>query len=107
VFGRRPPFDAFKDRVRRIGEPTPKPMSAKTAPRAPRQPVFRNGALSYGDGHRLTVVIKDLSDDGARIEFFQHVDLPDEAVLSEPTLRLKRVVRVVWRTGGAAGLRFL
>jgi hypothetical protein len=107
MFGRRPPVDALKDRVRQIGDPAPKPTPVKTAPRAPRQALFRNGALSYGDGHRLTVVIKDLSDDGARIEFIQHVDLPDDVVLIEPTLHLKRAARVVWRSGGAAGLHFV
>jgi hypothetical protein len=69
--------------------------------------MFRNGALAYGSGHRMAVVIKDLSDTGARVEFFQKVTLPIMVTLTEPTLRLRRLAHVVWQIDGVAGLAFI
>lgn len=108
MFGRRPPVDPLKERVRKLGERAspPPPTSAKPE-RAPRKPTFRNGAIIYGDNHHLAVAIKDLSETGARIEFFQKVDLPDTVILSEPMIKLRRTAMVVWRGDGVAGLRFL
>lgn len=108
MFRRRPPSDPFKERVRKLRErPAQRsPAAENTTGRAPREATFRNGTLVYGDGHRLAVVIKDLSEDGARIEFFQKIELPDDVVLSEPMMRLRREAIVVWRSDGAAGLRF-
>jgi hypothetical protein len=108
MFGRRPPSGQLQDRIRKIGEraaqsPT---LAPATPARSPRQATFRNGAVLYGDGKRLAVVIKDLSDEGARIEFFQRIELPDTVILSEPTARLRRRAIVVWRKEGVAGLRF-
>lgn len=108
AFGRRPPpHDPFKERLRKVSERPAAPLAPQKAPRAPRQALFRNGALNYGDGHRMAVIIKDLSDRGARIEFFVNLNLPELVVLSEPTLRLRRSARVVWQTDGAAGLAFV
>lgn len=84
---------------------TPAPTQTKSH-RQTREQVFKNGTLHYGDGYRLTVVIKDLNEAGARIEFFQQNHLPDLVVLSEPTLRLRRQARVVWQRAGVAGLQF-
>jgi hypothetical protein len=108
VFGRRPPSDPLKERMRKLSErpSQPAPPAAKTNARPVREATFRNGALLYGEGHRLAVVIKDLSEHGARIEFFQKIELPDDVVLSEPMMKLRRAAIVVWRRDGAAGLQF-
>jgi len=53
------------------------------------------------------VVIKDLSAAGARVEFFARTALPPMMVLSEPMLKMKVRVRVIWQEGGAAGLEIL
>ncbi|MGD9980624.1 MAG: PilZ domain-containing protein [Hyphomonadaceae bacterium] len=97
------------DRVRQIAQAAPVRPVATTGSntkRAPRQPLFRNGVIIFEDGERLKVVIKDLSDGGVRVEFFVNRLLPDLVTLSEPTLKLRRTARVVWQTGGAAGLAF-
>jgi hypothetical protein len=52
------------------------------------------------------VVIKDLSASGARVEFFQRLQLPAFVMLIEPTLKLRKAARVIWERGAAAGLKF-
>lgn len=105
MFRRRPPPDSLRERVRKLSERSA-PVAAVKSERAPRQATFRNGTLLYGDGYRLAVVIKDLSDQGARIEFFQKIEFPNEVVLCEPMLKLRRTALVAWRREGAAGLQF-
>lgn len=103
----------LEDRVRRLSASKPALnfekvlVPQKQDARAPRQPVFRHGALVFEDGRRLSVVIKNLSTTGARIEFFVRTSLPDTMVLTEPTLPLKCRARVVWQREGVAGLRFI
>lgn len=109
------PSDALRDRIAKVaqrpanvdGPAPPPPVQTKSGSRAPRKHVFRNATLSWDEAHRLGVVIKDLSDEGARVEFFQNVTLPEIVTLIEPTLKLRRNARVVWQTNGAAGLQFV
>jgi hypothetical protein len=104
MFGKTPPrHGALTDRVRQIAKSPTAPVKGK---RNPRQAVFRNGVLTFDDGERMSVVVKDLSDSGARVEFFVNRPLPELMTLSEPTPKLRRRVRVVWPRGGAAGLAF-
>jgi hypothetical protein len=106
MFGKKPPPpDALAQRVRAIAERTP--VSAPKSDRAPRQNVFRNGSVLLDSGARFTVAIKDLSEGGARIEFFQDLPLDGEFVLSEPVMKLRRRARITWRKDLAAGLVFI
>lgn len=121
MFGKSPPRGGvLADRVRQIGQgkpadPAPQVDQARpsAAPvrgekkRAPRQPLYRNGVLIFDDGERLAVIIKDLNDGGARVDFFVHRLLPETVMLAEPTLKLRRRARVVWQGDGAAGLAFV
>lgn len=118
MFGKRPigGKDALNQRVRALSARGASPDLAKSAtPPASKQPklrpsrdaVFKNGSLTLPDGARIAVVIKDLSAAGARVEFFARTTLPQMMVLSEPMLKLKVRVRVVWQDGGAAGLEIL
>lgn len=95
-------------RVRDLGERSAvqgeRPLAKN---RKPRVAQFKNGSLIFPDGARIVVVIKDLSETGARIEFFSHTVLPQQALLVEPMLKLRREARVVWQIGGAAGLQFI
>ncbi len=108
---------SLADRVRNVGErkvapayeaPPPPEKASWTKPkgRASREPHFRNGVLMLGGGQRLNVVIKNLSETGARIDFFVKTELPREVVIHEPTLKLALRARVVWQTEGSAGLEF-
>jgi hypothetical protein len=81
------------------------PVTSKTRPA--RKPVFKNGSLIMDDGQRLTVAIRNLSDAGARIEYFSATHLPSEVTLTEPTTKLHRRARVAWQHGNCAGLEFV
>jgi hypothetical protein len=81
-------------------------MSKRQA-RAERERVFRQATLVFPDGHRMAVVVKDVSTTGARIEFFQHIRLPEEVMFLEATLKLRKRARVVWQEDGTVGLAFL
>jgi hypothetical protein len=111
VFGRRPPIgkDASPERVPELGA-----RSADTnirehqlKHRQRRIATFKNASVILRDGARISVVVKDLSDAGARVEFFARTVLPQEVLLVEPMLKLRRQARVVWQSDGAAGLRFI
>lgn len=121
MFRRRPQADkALQERLRKLGQPDgpvvprgyeppaapPAPVLRRQNNREPRQPVYKDGVLVFGDGHRLRVIIKDLSASGARVEFFVHTTLPDSVTLVEPTMRLRRLARVAWQGNGVAGLAF-
>jgi hypothetical protein len=116
VFKKSPPPSPkglLSDRVRQLGErkpvvPAPPPPS-KTNPRPPRQAVFRNATLVTDSGLRLSVAIKDVSDAGARVEFFVKMDLLDVGIVTliEPMMRLRRRARVAWERDGVAGLAFI
>lgn len=80
--------------------------SPRLIERAFRRPFFRHGALVFEDGQRLNVAVKDLSEGGARVEYYVRTTLPDVVMLCEPTLRLRCKARVVWQSDGAAGLAF-
>ncbi len=93
--------------VERPGPSIAPPAWVKHIERAVRQAVFRQGALILGTGERLPIALKNVSSTGARVEFFTRRELPEFAVLVEPTLRIKSRVRVVWQRDGAAGLIFI
>jgi hypothetical protein len=111
VFGKRPPSgnDALTQRVRQLGARSApaRPASSRTEARAQRDAVFKNGSVILPDGARMVVVIKDLNDTGARVEFFARTLLPEEVLLVEPMLKLRRRARVAWQSDGAAGLQFI
>ena len=114
MFGKsKPPpsGSSLSSRVRQIAERTPNndivPAKGRASKqRAPRQSVFRNATVVSDNGERLAVAVKDVSEGGSRIEFFRHVPLPDAFLLIEPTLKLRRRVRVVWQREGIAGVMF-
>jgi hypothetical protein len=105
MFGKKPPQSGLAKRVRALAE---RSSIAKTiAARPARQSVFRNASVLLDSGARHVVAIKDLSQAGARIEFFQDLPIAGEFTLSEPVSQLRRRVRVTWRTHRAAGLAFI
>jgi hypothetical protein len=75
--------------------------------RKARTPTFKQATIQLSTGERMDVVVKNVSDTGARIEYFRKVTLTDRILISEPTLRLKKWAKVMWQTEGAAGVHFL
>lgn len=113
VFKKPPPPPNLNARIRGAvsgstpSRPAPPPSKPAGAPRSERAPVFRQATVLFADGFRLGVVAKNISETGARVDFFQRLTLPDEVVLLESTLKLHKRARVVWQRDGAAGLKFL
>jgi len=96
--------DRLKQRIGKIASATlalPRLIS-----RQPRERTFRAGLLLADNGERLSVVVKDVNETGARVEFVSRIELPATVVLIEPTLKLHRRAAVVWQADCAAGLRF-
>lgn len=110
--GPPPPPSKLAERVRSLGEQRPEPVD-RVRPknvsnkRAERAALYRQGVLIFGDGQRLRIALKNLSTTGARVEFFTRTELPEEVILAEPTLKLRRRARVVWQAEGVAGLLFI
>ena len=75
--------------------------------RAPRQPTYKHATIQLRGGERLSVVVKNISRSGARIEFFRNVALSDVVFLMEPTLKLRTWAEVMWEREGVAGIRFI
>jgi hypothetical protein len=104
--------DPLADRMRKISGPNAPEEKTYTSihqdnKRAERQPTFKQATVTTRGGERIAVVVKNISDTGARIEYMREVPLGDHVLLSEPTLRIKTWAEVVWETRGAAGLRFV
>jgi hypothetical protein len=105
--------DPLAQRMRKIADvPVQEVTYSSVTPtpdekRSERRPTFRAATLALITGERFEVVVKNVSDTGARIEFMREVPLPDRVLLSEPTLRLKTWAYVIWQTRGAAGLEFV
>ena len=75
---------------------------------APRQKAFLRGKLYYSN--RLNVadcLIRDMSDQGARVIVSDALALPDELELHVLQKDQNCLVRVVWRRGQEMGLAFV
>lgn len=113
MFSKPPKKGALSDRVRTLADRKPPPLPEVTEPprqheqRPDRRAVFRHGAITFESGQSMRVAVTNISRTGARIEFYTNAELPQEFVLHEPTIPLRRRVRVVWQRDGRAGLKFI
>ena len=73
----------------------------------PRPRVIYTGVVAFND-HRSTIecVVRNFSDDGARIELENPALLPDEIDLFIPKKNRTFRARMVWAKAGQAGLTF-
>lgn len=103
--------DPLANRMRKIAavpvEETTYSSLATGEKRAEREPTFKSATLTMLSGERVDVIVKNISETGARIEFVRDVSLTDRVLLSEPTMRIKIWAYVIWQTRGAAGLQFV
>lgn len=108
MFGKaKPSQDASRlsERMRKAveRETAPPPAThrlARQVERAVRQAVFRQGALILADGEKLPVALKNISANGARVEFFTRRDLSRNS-----NSRRTDTARKIARTGGLAARR--
>jgi hypothetical protein len=108
----RKPQDALSDRLKAIAERKPADQSyyrdiIQKKDRAQRLPTFKQAHVMMATGERLDVVIKNITDYGARIEFIRRTHLSDRIHISEPTLPLNTWAQVIWQSDGAAGVLFI
>lgn len=75
---------------------------------SPRKRSFLQGRLLFnGRQSAIDCVVRDLSDDGARVAFSAAVAIPDIVELVLPSKEETFRARVAWRRGEEAGLAFL
>lgn len=103
--------DPLAQRMRKIADVSHEEVTYKGATtsekRSERKPTFKAATLTLISGERIDVVVKNVSETGARIEFMRDLTLPDRVMLSEPTLRLRIWAYVAWQERGKAGLEFV
>jgi hypothetical protein len=108
MFKRKPDPVIPASRVKAVIE-RPAPMDYDDGPSLPHRPTrskgFKQALLTLAHGAKLPVVIRDMSSDGLRVEFFQNTLLGDIVHINEPSIPLSAYAEVVWETDGAAGLR--
>lgn len=100
---------ALSARVQRIAETQTyapaRPTGQKFGKRASRADAWRPGTISFQTGERIDVVVKNISDTGARIKFVRSTYLPDRVRLTAQGT--SRWAYVTWQTWGVAGLQFV
>ena len=135
MFGRRSAKesqDALSQRVKRVsGQPLDEPDPARepasgrsggrAAPgsgagpgssrksvnsRSAREPMFKDAVIELPGGGRDSVVVKNLSLTGARIDASHGMSLPDRLFISIPSIGLYKSARVVWQDHQSAGILF-
>lgn len=103
--------DPLAQRMRKIANVSHDETTYKAATpnskRSERKSTFKAATLTFISGERIDVVVKNVSETGALVEFLRDVMLPDRVLLSEPTLRLRLWAYVAWQERGKAGLEFV
>ena len=71
-----------------------------------RYKVFKHGSVSFGASGGIDCTVRNLSTDGARIDFADPVGLPASFVLVIESDRLIRRCRPVWSAERRMGVAF-
>lgn len=83
------------------------PAKAATEHRkAPRQRAYLGGKLVYGDYFSLDCVVRDISEDGARIQIPDGQAVPDKVFLMDLKTAIAYDAHVCWRRYPLVGLQF-
>lgn len=72
-----------------------------------RAPSFKQAIVRTSGGDQIPVVIRNISETGLRVEYFQSVPLGEQGervLVVEPSLPLRAWAEVVWQGNGAGGL---
>ena len=88
-------------------ERDPKPFLHLEHRQSRRRMTLKTGRLIFNNGHCVVeCTVRDLSDEGARLELPCHLDLPETLILSMPGAA-SRDCEVVWSSNTERGVRFL
>lgn len=84
----------------------PPPAKKKRQREKDRQKVFRFAHVETPTGGELKCIVRDLTDQGARLTFEGEAALPAEITLVIEQAGLRRAARVVWQIEKEAGVKF-
>ena len=88
-------------------ERDPKPFLHLEHRQSRRRMTLKTGRLIFNNGHCVVeCTVRDLSDEGARLELPCHLDLPEVLTLSIPGGSM-RDCEIVWSSNTERGVRFL
>lgn len=109
MLGRKKVNETLALRIDRIAKaPTSAPehtVERKFGKRAIRADGWSPGSVSFQSGERFDVVVKNISETGAKIEFIRTTYLPDRVRLTAKGV--SRWAYVSWQSWGVAGLQFV
>jgi hypothetical protein len=71
-----------------------------------RTPTFRVGKVIYAGRSEIPCVIKDYTQEGARIALEGEIALPEQVVLAIAQAGVRRMSKVIWQDGREVGLEF-
>ena len=97
-------------RVQKISEAPPIVASetvVSSPTRAPREPAYRPGTLTFVGGERVDVVVTNQSATGARVQHKRGTPLPERVCLKEGNTGKEIWAYVTWQSWGVAGLQFV
>jgi len=107
--------DRLERRLKSLSAPNPnEPMfgSRKARPKNSdkrshdRTPTFRVGKVIFASRSEVPCVIKDCTQEGARIALEGELALPEQVVLAIAQAGMRRAARVIWQDGREVGLEF-
>jgi hypothetical protein len=114
--------DLLASRLRAVTGGAPKPLAASAPPvqtfgakkprvalrrKSERTAAFKEALIITETGAQIKVIIKDITERGARVEFHAGGGVIRGRVqLVEPSRGLKRYAQVRWRDQNSAGLEF-
>lgn len=71
-----------------------------------RTPTFRAGKVIFSGRNEIPCVIKDCTQEGARVALEGELALPEEVVLVIAQAGVRRAAHVIWQDGREVGLEF-
>jgi hypothetical protein len=73
---------------------------------APRHRVLKHGTLAFRDGGGIECTVRNISSNGARLDIFNPVGLPDTFTLVIETDNFMRRCHAVWSSEQRVGVAF-
>jgi len=112
TFGQKEAYEALKtiEAYEVLRTPPPRPQKSylehrKSSPRA-RQ--LKSVQLIFNDGHSTyNAILKDISEEGARIQTEHVIDIPDVFTLKFTQTNEMRKCSLIWRDNICIGVRFI
>ncbi len=106
TFGQREVIEALK--VRDLPPPSPPRHFENQRKTSPRSRQFKNVQIIFNNGYcTYDAILRDMSEDGARIETKHVVEIPDVFTLKFTNDNTTKKCSLVWRGNESIGVRFI